>query len=276
MTTDLRIGCSSWTSEAWWDRLYPRSLADGERIGYYARLYPAVEVDATYYAPPRALLSQRWRRATPEGFLFTAKMTRDLLDWKSPVDAGKLDAFVRELGPLNEKLGAILLQFPPSFRPANGARFLEELLPALPSGPRYSVEFRDPHWFSTEERPKLLRRLADREVALAWSFLSFVRVPWEVTTDFLYVRFIGDHTTVPASEHGSVRVDRTETMRTYAERVREQLEELERIYVFFNNHFAGFAPASVNTFRGMLGLRPIAYAPPPERGPAQRRLDQEP
>ncbi len=273
MTAELRIGCSSWTSEAWWDRVYPRSLSDGERLGLYARLYPTVEVDSTFYSLPRAFLSDRWRRTTPIGFLFAAKMTSDLLDRKVAVDPERLERFVKELRPLEEKLGPLLLQFPPSFRPAGGTAFLEELVAALPSDARYAVELRHAGWFSHEVLPKLTRALRDRAIALAWSYLTFVDVPPEVTTDFLYVRFIGDHTTVPSSLHGAVRVDRSEATGTWAERVRRRMDEVKRIFVFFNNHFAGFAPESVNAFRQEMDLPPVAYAPPPSREGAQRRLD---
>lgn len=269
VTAELRIGCSSWTSGAWWERLYPRSLADGERLAYYARLYPTVEVDSTFYAPPRAYLSARWNRVTPEDFLFTAKMTRDLLDPNGPVDPGRFAQFVEALLPLDAKLGPILLQFPPSFRPAESKGFLEELLAALPKGPRYAVELRDRHWFARDRLPGLAAALRDRGIALAWSYLTFVEVPPEVTADFLYVRFIGDHTTVPSSEHGSVRVDRSEATRRWAERIRRRSEEVSQVFVFFNNHFAGFAPESVNLFRREMDLPPVDYAP----AESQQRLE---
>lgn len=273
MTAELLIGCSSWTSEAWWKRLYPRSLADGERLAYYARLYPAVEVDSTFYALPRPFLSERWRRVTPDPFRFTVKMTRELLDRRVKVDPGKLEEFVHAVRPLREKLGPVLLQFPPSFRASNGLPFLEELLAALPTGLRYAVELRDPSWFAAETLPRLVRTLEGRPAALAWSYLTFVEVPPEVTTDFLYVRFIGDHTTVPSDTHGAIRVDRSEVTRRWAERVRARANDVQQVYAFFNNHFAGFAPDSVNLFREEMGLPPVKYGPPASAEGTQRRLE---
>ena len=273
MSAVVRVGCSSWTSEAWWDRLYPRSLAEGERLAWYARLYPTVEIDSTFYAMPRGFLSERWRRTTPEGFRFAAKMTRELLDRKRPIDRGSIEQFVREISPLGPKLGPILLQFPPSFRPKEGSKFLGDLLEALPAGPRYAVELRDAGWYTEATLGELRPLLEGRSVALAWSFLSFVDVPPEVTTDFLYVRFIGDHTTVPSEVHGTLRVDRSEETRRWAERVRQRLESVREVFVFFNNHFAGFAPASVNLFREALQMPPIDYAPPSPSGGVQSRLD---
>ena len=55
VAAELRIGCSSWTSDAWWGKVYPEGIPDGERLRHYARKFNAVEVDSTYYRPrPRS------------------------------------------------------------------------------------------------------------------------------------------------------------------------------------------------------------------------------
>ncbi len=266
---DLRIGCSSWTSDAWWDRVYPRTLSDGERLPWYARRFDCVEVDSTYYrAPARAMVSS-WKARTPRNFRFTLKLTRDLLDPKSPVDREHLASFLASAQVLGEKLGPILLQFPPWVKPGRTEKFLLDLLGGLDPSLRYALEVRDAGWFQGEPLRWLLRELADRRIALAWSYLTYVEVPAEVTSDLLYLRFIGDHTTIPAQTHGEVRVDRTPQVRLWADRLRAAADRVERAFVFFNNHFAGFAPDSVNLFRQEMGLEPILYA----KEPVQTRLD---
>jgi len=280
MTARLRIGCSSWTSEAWWGRFYPSELPPGERLAAYARRFDTVEVDASYYRDPGAFLVRRWARATPEGFRFTLKFPRDLLDPKRPVDREAVTAFeshARELGP---KLGAVLLQFPPWAKPRLAQRFLEELLETLDPAIRYAVELRDAGWFEGIARTQLLAKLSEQKVVLAWSYLTYVEVPPELTTDLVYLRFIGDHTTVPASTHGEVRVDRTAETRLWASRVLAVRDQVSTVFAFFNNHFAGFAPASVNLFRRELGLEPVPLepeAPPdaarPRSTARQARLD---
>jgi len=278
MAARWRIGCSSWTSEAWWGRVYPTGLAPGERLAAYARSFDAVEVDASYYRDPGAFLVRRWARATPEGFVFTMKAPRELLDPKKPVDREALAAFeshARELGP---KLGALLLQFPPSATPNRSSAFLAELLDAVDPSLRYAVELRHAAWFEEAQLRLLLARLTEHRSALAWSYLTFVDVPPEVTTDLLYLRFIGDHTTVPAESHGELRVDRSEVTRRWAERARAASEHVENVFAFFNNHYAGFAPESVNLFRRELGLAPVDYGAAVREaaagpGASQRRLD---
>lgn len=289
MAVEVRTGTSSWTSEAWWGRVYPEGTAPADRLGLYARLFDCVEVDATYYTLPIPRVVEGWYARTPPEFLLTLKVTRDLLDPKRGVDREKVQAFVRTAQLLHEKLGPLLMQFPPWVKPGRASTFLWDLLSALPTGPRYAVELRDAGWYSGETQARLLKELRDREVTLAWSSLTYVDIPAELTTDEVYLRFIGDHTTIPAETHGQIRADRTEETRRWAERVKGRYDDLRRALVFFNNHYAGFAPESVNIFREMMGLpavpydrwmkearRATRYAPNPTEGPGRstRRLDE--
>ncbi len=258
-----RIGCSSWTSDAWWGRVYPERLADGERLAWYARIWDTVEVDASYYRDPGPYLTRRWAATTPAEFTFALKFPRDLLDPKRPVDREKTAAFASAVRLLGPKLGPLLLQFPPGFTPDRGLRFLEELIAELPSGLRYAVELRAAGWYTGADGAKLLAVLRERGIVLAWSYLTYLDVPPVRTGDFVYLRFIGDHTTVPAAEHGTVRVDRSPQVALWAQRAAAE-KEADGIdtFVFFNNHFAGFAPESVNDFRREVGLPPLEYGLP--------------
>lgn len=257
----LRVGCSSWTSEAWWGRVYPRGLPEGERLRWYARTWDTVEVDSSYYRDPGPFLTRRWAQVTPESFRFTLKFPRDLLDPKKAVDTEKVAAFLAHADLLGPKLSAILLQFPPWVKPGRATGFLEELLGRLDPRHRYAVELRDAGWFAEPVFGSLTRSLSDRRMALAWSYLTYVDVPPVRTTDFVYLRFIGDHTSVPESTHGEVRVDRSRELATWAKHLERAAEDLASAFAFFNNHFAGFAPASVNDFRAAVGLPSLDFAP---------------
>lgn len=260
MEARLRIGCSSWTSPAWWGRVYPPGIAEGERLGCYAGMYDTVEVDSTYYGGLSAALARRWAKVTPPDFVFSLKIPRDLFDPRTPPDPGRLEGFTGPAALLGPKEGPLLVQFPPGFRPGRGERFLASLLGALPPGPRYAVELRHADWFRGETWARLERSLRDRGMALAWSYLTYVAVPRVRTADFVYLRFIGDHTTIPESEHGETRVDRSPILREYVPALLEARTSVREIFVYFNNHFAGFAPASVNLFRAIMHLPPIDLA----------------
>jgi uncharacterized protein YecE (DUF72 family) len=259
VAAEIRTGTSSWTSEAWWGRVYPEGTPSAERLGLYARLFDCVEVDATYYSLPVRRMVEAWYARTPPEFLFTLKVTRDLLDPKKPVDAEKLRGFVDAAQTLREKLGPLLLQFPPWVKPGRSTQFLWDLLSSLPEGPRYAVELRDAGWYSGETQDRLLREFRDRQVILTWSSLNYVEIPPELTSDQVYLRFIGDHTSIPADTHGEIRADRGADTQRWAERLRRVSSDLQRALVFFNNHYAGFAPESVNLFRELMGLPTVPY-----------------
>jgi Uncharacterized conserved protein len=151
---EVRVGTASWTDrtliEAGW---YPPEANNPEkRLRYYARQFPLVEVDATYYALPAEQTARAWAERTPPGFTFNIKAFSLFTQHPTPVkafpadlreaagSAGKdrvylkdvdpavaeaaWDRFLAALGPLRDagKLGAILLQFPPWFPIGAGAR----------------------------------------------------------------------------------------------------------------------------------------------------------
>jgi uncharacterized protein YecE (DUF72 family) len=268
MDGEVRIGCSSWTSEAWWGRVYPSGIADGDRLSVYARLFDTVEVDSSYYRAPSRGLVSGWRRKTPQGFVFTLKFPRELLDPKVPVDPVKVKQFTDTVQLLGPKLGPILLQFPPWVKPGRAAGFLYSLLDTLDPALRYSVEVRDAGWFSGDPWARLQQELTQRRMALTWSHLSYVDVPPARTADFVYLRFIGDHDTIPAETHGEIRADRSKETAKWADRLKAEQARMREAYVFFNNHYAGFAPASANEFRTAMGLPtidPARFARPARR-----------
>lgn len=258
---ELRIGCSSWTSDAWWGRLYPEGLKDGDRLAWYSKLYDTVEVDSSYYRAPSDYLVRRWASVTPDGFVFTLKFPRDLLDPKQPVDPTKIGSFLASAALLGPKLGPILLQFPPWVKPGRANAFMENVLAMLDARLRYAVELRDAGWFRGATWTALETRLRDRGIALAWSYLTYVDVPPELTSDFVYLRFIGDHKTLPEGTHGELRIDQSKETKLWADRVRKVEGRVHTTFAFFNNHYAGFAPESVNLFREEMGLPRIEYAP---------------
>jgi uncharacterized protein YecE (DUF72 family) len=260
MGQEFHIGCSSWTSPAWTGRFYPAGLPDRDRLPFYAQYFDTVEVDSTYYTPPRAFVVQSWARKTPDEFRFSLKFPRDLLDPKKPSGPAELGSFVRTAQELGPKLGPILLQFPPWFRPGRSPRegfsaYLEQVLEALPEGPRFAVELRDRRWYADATGEWLRELLTRRRIASCWSSLNYVDIPPWVTTDWLYVRFIGDHETVPAEQHGELRVDKTDDLRMWTRRLAGV--KVWDAWFLFNNHYAGYAPASANLLRKELGLDPI-------------------
>jgi uncharacterized protein YecE (DUF72 family) len=251
----VRVGCSSWTSPAWASRFYPDGIPDGERLTFYAGKFNTVEVDSTYYAAPNPYVVKGWAKKTPDDFRFALKLPRDLFDAKKELSPEAIRSFVESARVLGPKLGPIVVQFAPWFRAPpsldhGNALYLTKFLEALPPGPDYVVELREKGWFTAEALAWLGRVLGDRKIPLCWSSLTFVDVPPVVTGNFAYLRFIGDHETVPADLHGEIRVDRTSEMKRWAETLRTS--GLPDAWAFFNNHFEGFGPTSADRFQALI------------------------
>ena len=107
---------------------------------------------------------------------------------------------------------------------------------------------------------------------MVWSQLAGMRTPPIVTTDFLYVRFIGDRS-IDEKDFGKIQKDRVSEMRKWARRVkrvekeRGKEEEISLAMIAANNHYAGFGPGTVNIFRKMVGLSEISWT---YEGPQER------
>ncbi|MCI4358535.1 MAG: DUF72 domain-containing protein [Thermoplasmata archaeon] len=244
------LGTSGWDYPEWAGRVYPKGGVS-DRLAYYARLFPVVEVNTTFYRTPPAATVASWVRRTPEGFRFTAKFPRAVTHERRLVGAGpELAEFRRAMAPMREsgKLAATLLQLPPTLsfdRPAVRA-FYESL---SEDGP-VAVEFRERSWLVPESFDLL------REFALAHVVVDEPLLPvrLEATAPFSYVRWHGHGAPVWYDYRYS-----PEELRAWVPRVRTLSEAGGPVLGFFNNHFRGDAARNCQTLEEMLGLPPPAW-----------------
>ena len=158
-TADLRIGTSGWNYPAgrgtWNGIFYPpsRGRTKGfDELSFYAEHFNTVEVNSTFYGQPRADVTRKWAERTPADFEFSAKLYQKFTHPKmvehEPANPFDLDDFKRGIDPLASagKLGALLAQFPSSFK-SNPASldYLQWLLHAF-DGYRVAVELRHRSW----------------------------------------------------------------------------------------------------------------------------------
>ncbi len=132
-----------------------RQLSGLER---YSEYFNAVEINSTFYRPPRIATLERWRDSTPATFRFTAKMPRTITHEAGLIGAraetNEFCALISRLGP---KLGALLVQLPPSLEldARAAARFFRHLVLASPAA--VVLEPRHPSWFSARADDLLAR-----------------------------------------------------------------------------------------------------------------------
>lgn len=256
---NLRLGTSSWSSEDWVGTFYPPGTPPADFLGVYARHFDTVEVDSTYYRIPADAMVRNWRARTPPGFTFAAKFPQVITHEKVMQDCGKeLGEFLRVMSLLEDRLGPLLLQFPYFNKKAfaKPEDFLSRLIPFLadlPSGFRYALEVRNKYWVNA----RLLDILRKKDIAFA-----LIDHPWMtpvsqlaakmdvVTADFAYVRWLGDRKGIEEKtvHWDRVIVDREEEMRTWIPIIRGLLKRRIQVMGYFNNHYAGFAPGSIELF----------------------------
>jgi uncharacterized protein YecE (DUF72 family) len=158
--------------------------------------------------------------------------------------------FFEAIGPLSDKTLALLIQLPPSLQIFEGLERLRELVLELDTRFRYAVEVRNSSWF----QDLAYNFFAKNDICMVWSQLAELRTPPIVTTDFLYLRFIGDRS-IQEKDFGRIQIDRVMEMQKWANDIQTVEDEgIKLAIIAANNHYAGFGPGTVNIFRNMLGL----------------------
>ncbi len=246
---------------------YPRNAQPGEYLKLYSSVFNAVEIDSTYYRTPSPLMVSNWRRVTPEGFVFTAKFPKKIThEQKLRDSAAQLERFYKSISELREKLGPLLIQLPPSFNYKKDKEALELFLGQIDGKYKHAIEFRNRSWF----KPDIYKLLQDHGVALAWSENQYASTPPEATSDVAYLRMVGDRT---ITNFGEKQRDQTQVMRKWYDALEEKSNLFKQGFIFFNNHFAGFGPGSVNEFRRLAGLAELDWkALSTEIGPLQSSM----
>jgi uncharacterized protein YecE (DUF72 family) len=256
------IGCSGWSYTAWKGPFYPPNLESSEWLRYYSQKFDYVEIDSSFYKIPNQFMVKNWDRKTPDNFRFAAKFPKIITHDKHLVDVKEeVELFLKVMEPLQKKTLALLIQLPPSMEIIPGLEGLRQLVPLLDSKFRYAVEVRHQSWF----QDLAYNFFANNNLCMVWSQLAGIRTPPIVTTDFLYVRFIGDRS-IDENNFGKIQKDRVLEMSKWARRVKrveeekkKENKELSLAMIAANNHYAGFGPGTANMFRKMIGLSEITW-----------------
>jgi len=233
----VHIGTSGWNYPHWQGFFYPEHCPRGKWLEYYARHFDAVELNASFYRLPSLETFGKWRQRTPEKFLWAIKMNRYITHIRRLKNVEEAMArFYDAVSALGEKLGPILVQFPPSLIYKNSliGNFLDLLDPSR----RHAIEVRHDSWMQDE----FLDSLRRRNIAFCISDTAG-RYPGRVavTADFAYLRLHGSR-----QLYASLYTE--EELRDWAEKIRDWSCET---WVFFDNDFEG------NAVRNALRLREI-------------------
>ena len=223
-------------------RDFPEEHKEKSRLTYYAHYENSIEINSSFYKLPQAKTIARWTAEVPSDFRFTFKLWKDITHKKDLLfNAEELIRFMKVITTAEEKMGCLLVQFPPNLQ-ANALPQLKELLKILQTfNWTVAVEFRHPSWY----KDTVYELLARCQAVMVIQDKPQAPTPMEVTSDkFVYLRFHG-----PAGDYKGSYSD--DFLYEYAIYINEWLQEGRTIYAYFNNT-AGDALNNLNFLRRCL------------------------
>src|SRR5262245_36462233 len=285
---EIRVGTASWTDKtllaSGW---YPASADNAEkRLDYYAKQFPLVEVDATYYAPPAETTAALWAARTPEHFTFNIKAfslltghptkpTAIFKDLRPETDKKTIypddlspqayedvwTRFLSALDPLVEagKLGSILFQFPPWFtiRRSNKNYLVEVARRCAPL--RAVIELRHKSWFDGDNQAETLDFLRRNQlpfvsVDMPQGFNSSIPPVLAATSDLAVVRFRGHSDKWNSKniydKYGYLYSERE--LSGWVPKLQQLSKEAALVHVLMNNCRGDYAQRNAATLAGLL------------------------
>jgi uncharacterized protein YecE (DUF72 family) len=142
---NVRIGTAGYAYRSWVGPFYPPGTSSEKMLAYYARHFPVVEINNSFYRPPTRAQAARMAGRTPPGFGFTLKAPRSVSHDRAPGDLPAFRAACDEMAAAGKLLG-VLVQVPESFRDTAPNRdWLRQVRGGLKPH-RVAVEFRHRSW----------------------------------------------------------------------------------------------------------------------------------
>src|SRR6476646_8122481 len=256
----IRVGVAGWSYTDWEGTVYPKHGSKFDHLAYLADFFDTIEINSPFYRIPPPSHATSWVRrvaANPE-FMFTTKVFRGFTHEKNALVAADVKALRNYLDPLMNanRLGAILLQFPWSFKnSAESCEKLEKLFRAFDAYPK-ALEVRH----ATFQNEEFFRFLEEHNVAFVNVdqplFHDSVK-PAEVTTGPIgYVRFHGrNYEKWFAHEESWERYNylySKDELEPWIGRI-EKMAESRDTFVITNNHFRGQAVVNAADIKESLG-----------------------
>lgn len=267
----IYIGTSGWSypkgEGTWKGYFYPKGKIN--ELEFYSQFFNTVEINSSFYRPPNPGYVYNWARSVPKDFLFAVKlwqkfthpkMYREATGEEAVISHEDVDTFKRSIDPLMKygKLGALLAQFPPSFKNDSfGQQIISAVIKTFGQY-QLAVELRHRSWSDDENTSSLLRAHN-----VAWvqidepKFSSSIATELPITSDIAYFRFHGRNAEMWWKGDSEARYQYLYSSREIGElsdRVRSSASLTEYTFVFFNNHWKAYAPSNANDLKRELSL----------------------
>lgn len=240
MRTDWRIGCSGFSYREWKEIFYPAGLAHKNWFRFYCEHFNCIEINSSFYKLPTIKALTKWKEESPPDFTFSMKAPRLISHYKQLNDCTEMMADFYKLltDGLGEKLGIVLLQFPPAFA-FNGER-LNKILQVTSSAVSTTVEFRHPSWWNEEVYETLAKH---NIIFCGQSFPGSLPDEPVINNKIAYYRFHGKPV-LYKSLYDDKDLDRiSNTIRQ---------NKPEQAYIFFNNTWGESALHNSRSLKAMV------------------------
>jgi len=226
------IGCSGWFYLHWKNVFYPEELKNKEWFSYYSKIFKTVEINSTFYSMPDLKKVKLWYNTSTENFIFSIKANKYITHIKRLNDSlNDIKEFVSIIDNLKDKLGLILYQMPPSFKYSE--ENLNRIINNIPPG-KSVVEFRNISWFNKN----IFNDIINYGIHIA--SISSMEMPLIFPDDnIVYFRLHGDINGY-ATDYNKERLEK------YYNDIKET--NADKIYLYFNNDYNGFAPKNALNF----------------------------
>ena len=286
MAATILVGTCNWSDHL---GFYPSGVKPTDRLAYYARFFPIVEVDSTFYALQSERNFAKWADATPPDFVFNVKAYRSLTLHERDREGQMIlptqetvERFRGAVEPLRaaSKLRALHFQFPPWFVATDRQRdYLAQVRAMFPDD-LLAVEFRHRSWLAPEEQERTFETLRDLQMVYtivdeplgeANSVPPLVAV---TNRALAIVRFHGRNQETwnkPGLKGSQERFNyryTTDELRGWLPNVQEVATEAESVHLLFNNNAGNYAVVNALEMCDLLGQS----HEPPEAAVIQPRL----
>jgi uncharacterized protein YecE (DUF72 family) len=282
-SSDIRVGTSGWSypsGKGTWKGIFypaaparrPRGAPKFDELSFYAEHFDTVEINSSFYRIPTPETAKTWADRTPKNFEFSLKLFQkfthpEMFTKATGADATDLgqrdvDEFRAAIEPIAGagKLGALLAQFPASFKnEANSRGYLEWLLERF-SDYMVAVELRHRSWSDDcQETLELLRGFK-----AAWAqidepkFRDSVRQNFKVDPgSFYYLRLHGRNAAQwwrhDKSEDRYNYLYSAEELEPFADAAETASRKVRKAYMYANNHFSAKSVANAAILKHQLG-----------------------
>jgi uncharacterized protein YecE (DUF72 family) len=257
----IRVGPAGWSYPDWEKVVYPPHGSKFDHLAYLASFFDTIEINSPFYRIPPATHAKSWIRRVSDNpdFIFTTKVFRGFTHEKAELADADVEAFRAYLDPLMdaERLGAILLQFPWSFKNTEESR--DKLVALFRAFDEYPKALEVRH--ATFQNKQFIDFLEEHDVS--WVnvdqplFHDSVKPADAVTGPLAYVRFHGrNYQKWFAHEESWERYNylyTKEELEPWVDRI-ETMVKARNVFVVTNNHFRGQAIVNAGDLKESLGL----------------------